>query len=160
MADIFPTGYFAAANALRDLNKETISNSTVLLIGCGPVGLCALLNTLDFQPKHIIAIDGVESRLEIAKKLGAEPFNYQRDMEALERKVNEYTEGRGADIVIESVGLADALGKCCLTYDDENSTDNLRVWASTSCVPGALLVLSAYIMVKSLGPATRLMGRI
>jgi threonine dehydrogenase-like Zn-dependent dehydrogenase len=80
MADIFPTGYFAAANAFTGLEKETISGMTVLVIGYGPVGLCAILNALDFHPKHVIAIDSVESRLETARRLGAEPMNFQRDM--------------------------------------------------------------------------------
>ncbi|KAK5240152.1 hypothetical protein LTS06_012550, partial [Exophiala xenobiotica] len=44
MADIFPTGYFAAANAFRGFDEATIRQSVVLLIGCGPVGLCALVN--------------------------------------------------------------------------------------------------------------------
>lgn len=111
MADIFPTGYFAAANAFSGIEKETISGMTVLVIGCGPVGLCALLNVLDFHPKHVIAVDSIESRLETARKLGADPMNFQRDMEALKRMVLEYTDGRGADIVIESVEHSDALGK-------------------------------------------------
>ena len=111
MADIFPTGYFAAANAFKGLEKKAISGSTVLVIGCGPVGLCAILNVLDFQPKHVIAIDSAESRLETAGTLGAEPMNFQRDIQGLKKKVEEYTNGRGADIVIESVGHSDALGK-------------------------------------------------
>lgn len=35
MADIFPTGYFAAKNAFKEMSKEEISESTVVLIGCG-----------------------------------------------------------------------------------------------------------------------------
>lgn len=77
MADIFPTGYFAAANAFKDFNRETIGNSVVVLIGCGPVGLCALINALEYGPKVVIAVDRVESRLALAKKLGAEVFNDQ-----------------------------------------------------------------------------------
>jgi threonine dehydrogenase-like Zn-dependent dehydrogenase len=111
MADIFPTGYFAAANAFKEHDKATIEKSTVLLIGCGPVGLCALLNALDYHPKHLIAIDGVESRLKVAESLGAEPMNYLTDMKALEAKVKEYTDGRGADMVIELVGHSDAIGE-------------------------------------------------
>lgn len=79
MADIFPTGYFAAANAFRDFDEETIRQSVVVLIGCGPVGLCALINALEYKPKVVIAVDRVESRLALAKKLGAEPWNDQKD---------------------------------------------------------------------------------
>ena len=35
MADIFPTGYFAANNAFKDMTKEQVSDATVVLIGCG-----------------------------------------------------------------------------------------------------------------------------
>jgi len=79
MADIFPTGYFAAANAFRGFDQDTISQSVVVLIGCGPVGLCALINALEYKPKVVIAVDRVESRLELARKLGAEAFNDQND---------------------------------------------------------------------------------
>ncbi|EKD15800.1 uncharacterized protein L3040_003589 [Drepanopeziza brunnea f. sp. 'multigermtubi'] len=109
MADIFPTGYFGAQNAFKGLDAETISQSVVVLIGCGPVGLCALINALEYKPKIVLAVDRVESRLALAKKLGAEPWNDQQDREGLERRVKELTDGRGADMVIEGVGHADAL---------------------------------------------------
>jgi len=123
MADIFPTGYFAAANAFRDMSEETIQQSVVVLIGCGPVGLCALINALEYKPKIVLAVDRVESRLALAKKLGAEPWNDQTDREGLEKRVKELTDGRGADTVIEGVGHADAL---------KTGFDLLRPWGNIS----------------------------
>lgn len=84
MADIFPTGYFAAANAFRGMDEKTIQQSVVVLIGCGPVGLCALINALEYKPRVVIAIDRVESRLALAKKLGAEPWNDQTSKDGME----------------------------------------------------------------------------
>ncbi|QSZ29010.1 hypothetical protein DSL72_003520 [Monilinia vaccinii-corymbosi] len=121
MADIFPTGYFAARNAFDGMSPETISNSVVVLIGCGPVGLCALINALEYKPKFLIAVDRVESRLELAKKLGAEPWNDQTSREGLTKRVKELTDGRGADCVIEGVGHADAL---------RTGFDLLRPWGT------------------------------
>jgi threonine dehydrogenase-like Zn-dependent dehydrogenase len=109
MADIFPTGFFAAKNGFKHFSPEEIKESTVVLIGCGPVALCALCNITDYKPKHILAVDSVTSRLELAKSLGAEPWNFQTDREGLDRRVKELTDGRGADIVIEVVGLSPAL---------------------------------------------------
>lgn len=106
MADIFPTGFFAAYNAT---NKVDLKDSVVLLIGCGPVGLCALIAALEYQPKAILAVDSVEARLETAKSLGAEPWNYQTQNDELTARVKELTEGRGADVVIEVVGHSSAL---------------------------------------------------
>jgi len=123
MADIFPTGYFAAKNAFVGMDKEEIEQSVVVLIGCGPVGLCALINALEYKPKKVIAVDRVESRLELAKGLGAEPWNDQKDKEGLTKRVKELTDGRGADAVIEGVGHADAL---------RTGFDLLRPWGNMS----------------------------
>ncbi|KAF2150038.1 putative alcohol dehydrogenase [Myriangium duriaei CBS 260.36] len=109
MADIFPTGYFAAANAFSQLTREEIQDSTVVLLGCGPVALCALLNILDYKPAHLLAVDSITSRLDLAKSLGAEPHNFQTGRKELDARVAELTDGRGADVVIEVVGLTPAL---------------------------------------------------
>lgn len=109
MADIWPTGYFAASNAFNSFSPEQIKELAVVVIGCGPVGLCALINAEEYKPKHLFAVDSVESRLDLAKSLGAEPLNFQKDMEGLEKRIKEVTEGRGADVVIEVVGLSPAL---------------------------------------------------
>jgi len=103
------SGYFAAHNAFKELSKEQIAEATVVLIGCGPVGLCALINTENYKPKHLLAVDSVPSRLELAKSLGGEPWNFQTDREGLDKRVKELTDGRGADVVIEVVGLSPAL---------------------------------------------------
>ncbi|KAI2631228.1 GroES-like protein [Xylaria nigripes] len=109
MADILPTGYFAASNAFKQLTPDEVRDSVVVLIGCGPVGLCALVAALEYTPKAILAVDGIPSRLERAKNIGAEPWNYLEDGEGLAARVNELTDGRGADVVIEVVGHSSAL---------------------------------------------------
>jgi threonine dehydrogenase-like Zn-dependent dehydrogenase len=108
MADIFPTGFFGAKNAFGLLGQPA-SEAVVVVVGCGPVGLCAIVSALEHKPKHLFAVDSVESRLELAKSLGAEPLNFATDPENMERRVKEATEGRGADAVIEVVGLSPAL---------------------------------------------------
>ncbi|KAK7531499.1 chaperonin 10-like protein [Phyllosticta citribraziliensis] len=125
MADIFPTGYFAAANAFAGMSKEDVAEATVVVVGCGPVGLCALINAEEFKPKHLFAVDSIDSRLELAKELGAEPLNFKTDREGLERRIKEVTDGRGADVVIEVVGLSPAL---------KLAFDILRPWGFISSV--------------------------
>lgn len=53
MADIFPTGYFGASNAFKGMSSEEIAESTVVVIGCGPVGLCSVVAAASFKPKHL-----------------------------------------------------------------------------------------------------------
>lgn len=125
MADIFPTGYFAASNAFKDSTPEQVSEQTVVLIGCGPVGLCALINALEYKPKHLLAVDSVPSRLELARSLGAEPWNFLQDRPGLDSRIKELTDGRGADAAIEVVGSSPAL---------RTAFDLLRPWGVISSV--------------------------
>ncbi|CUS12570.1 unnamed protein product [Tuber aestivum] len=106
---VFPTGYFAASNGLSQLTPTQRDNATVVLIGCGPVGLCALIAATSFNPARIFAIDSVPSRLELAKSLGAEPLNFMEDKNAVKKRITEATDGRGADVVLEVVGNSPAL---------------------------------------------------
>jgi threonine dehydrogenase-like Zn-dependent dehydrogenase len=125
MADIWPTGYFAASNGFASFSPEQIKELTVVVIGCGPVGLCALINAEEYKPKHLFAIDSVDSRLELAKNLGAEPLNFLSDKEGMEKRIKEVTEGRGADVAIEVVGLSPAL---------KTAFDLIRPWGIISSV--------------------------
>lgn len=68
-----------------------------------PVGLCAVINAGRYRPKNLLAVDSVPSRLNLAKSLGAEPWNFQADREGLENRVKDLTEGRGADVVIGKI---------------------------------------------------------
>lgn len=112
MADIWPTGYYGAKSAwellsMRDADAD--DGVTAVVIGCGPVGLCAVLAAMEFKPKNLFAVDAVEERLEQAREMGAEPLNFRTDPEGMRRRVMEVTGGRGADVVIEVVGLSPAL---------------------------------------------------
>ncbi|KAL2135431.1 hypothetical protein VTI74DRAFT_8533 [Chaetomium olivicolor] len=110
MADIFPTGFFGAKNAFAMLQpQQQPSDAVVVVVGCGPVGLCAIVSALEYKPRHLFAVDSVPSRLELAKALGAEPLNFLDGKEAMLQRVRDVTEGRGADAVIEVVGLSPAL---------------------------------------------------
>jgi threonine dehydrogenase-like Zn-dependent dehydrogenase len=125
MADIWPTGYFGAKNAFGMLEPLPPSEATVVVVGCGPVGLCAVIAALEYQPKHLFAVDSVESRLELAKNLGAEPLNFLKDKDGMQKRVKEVTEGRGADAVIEVVGLSPAL---------RTAFELLRPWGVVSSI--------------------------
>ncbi|PYH91149.1 zinc-containing alcohol dehydrogenase [Aspergillus ellipticus CBS 707.79] len=109
MADIFPTGYFAARNAFAGVSERDVRESTVVVFGCGPVGICALISALEYRAKNVIAVDSVKERLELAGRLGAEPWDFLADEQGLRERVKELTDGRGADVAIEVVGHSSAL---------------------------------------------------
>lgn len=109
MADIFPTGFFGTQNAFAGLGSQDATEATAVIIGCGPVGLCAIISALEYKPKHIFAIDSIDSRLQLAMSLGAEPLNTESGQENMINRIKDVTEGRGADVVIEVVGQSAAL---------------------------------------------------
>ena len=77
-------------------------NSYVLVQGCGPIGLLLLTTVRTMGVRNIIAVDGDENRLNMAKKLGAAyTVNFMTE-DAL-TKVMEIT-GKGADMAFQCTG--------------------------------------------------------
>src|ERR1022692_2907502 len=87
LADILPTGYEVGAVA-----------------GAGPVGLSAIMGASLFSPSHIVAIDLADSRLEAAKRFGADVTVNNGRQDPLE-VIRSLTGGLGADVTIEAVGV-------------------------------------------------------
>ncbi|OLC17392.1 MAG: hypothetical protein AUH29_01975 [Candidatus Rokubacteria bacterium 13_1_40CM_69_27] len=78
---------------------------TVVVIGCGAIGLMALQVARAGGALTLIAVEINEARLEMAHAVGAEPvFNPMRGDVVAE--LRQFTRGRGADIVIDAVGAA------------------------------------------------------
>ena len=76
---------------------------TVVIFGQGPVGLSATMFAAQMGAR-VIAIDVVESRLELAKTLGAETVINSTGVN-IEEVVREFTDGEGADISLEVTGI-------------------------------------------------------
>jgi alcohol dehydrogenase len=96
LTDILPTGFIGARRA------DIAPGSTVVVIGLGPVGICALRAAQLYSPARILAVDPVAHRRDHAERIGAEAVD-PTDGGALAR-IMEVTGGRGADSVIEAVG--------------------------------------------------------
>jgi len=105
MTDVLPTGFMAARNA------EVRAGDTVVVIGIGPIGLGALWAAGVMGAGRVIAVDLQADRLARAEALGAIPINPTNG--PMVDQVMAMTNGRGADRVIEAIGLdqtiADAL---------------------------------------------------
>ncbi len=79
------------------------TEDTVAIIGCGGVGLGAVAAS-GFRGARTIGIDVDDAKLAIARKAGAtETINTTR--EDLHSQLQELTDGRGPDVVIEAIGL-------------------------------------------------------
>jgi threonine dehydrogenase-like Zn-dependent dehydrogenase len=97
ISDIFPTGYFGADLA------EIKDGDVVAVYGCGPVGQFAIKSAFLMGAGRVIAIDRIDSRLEMARASGAEIINFDRE-DPLQVML-DLTGGIGADRVIDAVGV-------------------------------------------------------
>lgn len=97
LSDIFPTGYQAAENC------NIQPGDTVMVFGCGPVGLFAIKSAFLLGAGRVIALDVVPERLAVAEASGAETLRY--DDEDLQKRILDMTDGKGPDSVIEAVGM-------------------------------------------------------
>jgi len=86
------------------LNVASIHHGdTVMVIGCGAVGLSAVQGARLAGAGAIIAVDLEDNKLDFAKRLGAtHAVNVSRD-DAVD-VARKLTRGRGADVVLESAG--------------------------------------------------------
>jgi L-iditol 2-dehydrogenase len=76
----------------------------VTIIGAGPIGLLHLIIAKKLGAERVILIDLLDKRLEFAQKLGAnETINATTENPV--QAVKKLTNGHGADIVIEAIGL-------------------------------------------------------
>ncbi|KAL1887549.1 hypothetical protein Sste5346_010161 [Sporothrix stenoceras] len=106
MSDIFPTGYYGAMRAISQLSQP-LESSVVVCIGCGIVGICAVLTAVKKGCGAVFCVDTVEDRLTEAKRMGGIPLHLGVD--DIQAAVLKATDGRGADAVIENVGNEAAL---------------------------------------------------
>jgi alcohol dehydrogenase len=101
LADILPTGYEVGV-----LNGRVKPGDVVAVVGAGPIGLAAILGARLYSPAHIVAIDLADSRLDAAKRFGADVVINNSTEDPMVR-ILELTEGLGADVAIEAVGVPD-----------------------------------------------------
>ncbi len=99
--DIFTTGYDCAVEARIE------EGDVVVVQGCGPVGLMAIQAARTFRPSVIYAVDTVAQRLEMAQGFGAVPVD--ASSVHVPSHIQDHTEGRGADVLLECVGAIPAL---------------------------------------------------
>ncbi|MBS4960891.1 MAG: alcohol dehydrogenase catalytic domain-containing protein [Clostridiales bacterium] len=99
--DILSTGYWAAQLA------EIQPKDTIVVLGAGPTGICAMMCAALSGPRHIIAVDTNQERLKMVRQHGWADTVICPDQEDIEQIILNDTNGRGADAVIEAAGGAD-----------------------------------------------------
>lgn len=86
-------------------------NSKVVVQGCGPIGLLLISVVRTLGIENIVAVDGDENRLSIAKELGANNvvnFTKYAGIDELTKAVKEACGGLGADFAFQCTGVPKA----------------------------------------------------
>ncbi|MDL2208289.1 zinc-binding alcohol dehydrogenase family protein [Parabacteroides sp. OttesenSCG-928-O15] len=81
---------------------EVTDIDTVMVIGCGMIGLGAIVRAA-LRGARVIAVDVDDRKLDLAERLGAQ-YTINTLKENLHERVMEITASAGADVVIEAVG--------------------------------------------------------
>jgi alcohol dehydrogenase len=98
LTDIFPTGWSAVKWG------KVKGGDTVVIFGSGPVGLMAQKAAWLNGAERVIAVDPLEYRLEKARTVNKVDTINSEDDDLLE-KIRSMTNGRGADVAIDAVGM-------------------------------------------------------
>jgi len=84
--------------------RDTGPGKSVVIIGSGTIGLCAILCARELGATKILAADIKDKHLALAKKFGADAA-VNVDRENLREAVLDFTSGLGAWLVADSVGM-------------------------------------------------------
>ncbi len=94
--------------SLRAALELVLTGERVVVIGCGPIGLFAVAAARATGAATVFALDVVEDRLDLARKIGADvTLNAARVDVAAE--ILQATDGVGVDAIIEASGSAPAV---------------------------------------------------
>ncbi|GAA5020928.1 zinc-dependent alcohol dehydrogenase [Terrabacter aeriphilus] len=97
LSDILPTAWQAVDYA------DVGADDTLAVLGLGPVGQLAVRSALHRGVGRVIGVDLVTERLELARAHGAEVVD-ARSTDVAQALI-DLTDGRGADAVIDAVGM-------------------------------------------------------
>ncbi len=99
LSDVFPTGYQAAEMG------GLAGGETVVVFGCGPVGLLAQSSAWLMGAERVIAVDHLPYRLDFARDFaGVETVDFSEVGDVVPH-LKEMTGGRGPDVCIDAVGV-------------------------------------------------------
>jgi threonine dehydrogenase-like Zn-dependent dehydrogenase len=103
------------ASAYHGIRRAEIhKGDTVVIYGGGAVGYHAMLCAMSYDSVRVFMIDTIDKKLELAEKAGAAlVINPLREDPV--KKILALTDGRGADVVIEAVGLQKTINQSLIS---------------------------------------------
>ena len=126
--DIMSTGFKGAENANIRIGD------TVVVFAQGPIGLCATAGARLLGATTIIAVDGNDHRLGIAKKMGADVTLNFRNVDVVDEGM-KLTGGKGADSSIEALGTQATFAQAMKVLKPGGTLSSLGVYSEDLTIP-------------------------
>ena len=127
LADIASTGFSGAESGGVKIGDS------VVVFAQGPIGLCATAGAKLMGATLVIGVDGDNTRLEMAKRMGADIVLNYNDVDVVE-EVKRITDG-GADVTIEALGLQETFENSLRTLRPGGTLSSLGVYSGRLQVP-------------------------
>lgn len=128
LADIASTGFSGAESG-----KVRIGD-TVVVFAQGPIGLCATAGAKLMGAARVIGVDGDPNRAEMAKRMGADIVLDPEKVDVV-AEVKRLTDGRGADVTIEALGLQVTFESALRCVRPGGTVSSLGVYSGKLQVP-------------------------
>lgn len=126
--DIMSTGFKGAENANIQIGD------IVAVFAQGPIGLCATAGAKLKGASTIIAVDGNNERLAIAKQMGADVVLNFTEVDVI-AEVMKLTGGRGVDASIEALGLQATFEQALRILKPGGTLSSLGVYSEDLTIP-------------------------
>jgi alcohol dehydrogenase len=126
--DIMSTGFAGAESG-----RIRIGDS-VAVFAQGPIGLCATVGAKLSGATRIFAVDGLDERLAMSKRLGADvTINYKEQDPVT--AIRDATQGRGVDVAIEALGTQVTFESCLRVLRPGGVLSSLGVYSGKLTLP-------------------------
>ena len=126
--DIMSTG-FAGAEAAHIRIGDIVA-----VFAQGPIGLCATAGARLRGASTIIVVDGVDQRLEVARRMGADVTLNFRNVDVVD-EILKLTGGRGVDASIEALGTQTTFEQALRVLKPGGSLSSLGVYSQDLSIP-------------------------
>ncbi|MDY0271851.1 MAG: NAD(P)-dependent alcohol dehydrogenase [Advenella sp.] len=126
--DIMSTGFVGAENGNIKIGD------TVVIFAQGPIGLCATAGAKLRGAATIIAVDGVDERLEISRQMGADVTLNFKKVDVVD-EIMKLTGGRGVDVSIEALGTQTTFEQALRVLKPGGTLSSLGVYSEDLTIP-------------------------
>jgi S-(hydroxymethyl)glutathione dehydrogenase/alcohol dehydrogenase len=132
-----PTGAGIVLNEIKP-----VDGSTIAIFGMGGIGMSALMATLLFKCKRVIAIDVVPAKLQLAREFGATDTIDASNGDVLQ-EILRLTDNKGVDYAVDASGRTSSIE---LAFNSVRRGGGLCVFASHP-EQGARLSIDPYELI-------------